>query len=145
MVANKIRIAIGADHRGYELKESLKHLEQYAWFDVGTTSNQRTDYPLFAAVVVGMVLKGDVDCGVLICGSGSGMAIAANRHPGIYAAVAWNSDVARAIKADDNCNVLVLPSDFIDQTVATQLIDVWQKTAFKSGRYQERLFMIDAD
>jgi ribose 5-phosphate isomerase B len=78
-----------------------------------------------------------------LCGSGVGMSIAANRHPGIFAALAWNQEVARQCKEDDNANVLVLPADFISEDQMMGIIMAWLGARFKGGRYQERIKMID--
>jgi ribose 5-phosphate isomerase B len=139
-----MKIAIGTDHRGFAHKEYIKtQCTEYQWTDVGAYNAQRSDYPLYAQQVAELMLSGVVDYGVLLCSTGIGMAIAANRYPSIYAAVVWNEDVARQAKAEDNMNVLVLPSDcvFLEQSVA--IIKAWLATSFKGGRYAERLGMID--
>lgn len=137
-------IAIGADHRGFLLKEYImRHVSSVQWLDSGTYSIERTDYPLFVEPVVDALLKGTVQYGILICGSGVGMAVAANRHPGIYAAVVWNPEVARKAKEDDNSNVLVLPADYLSYEEAVACIISWLGATFKEGRYQERLSLID--
>ena len=87
--------------------------------------------------------EGHVDGVVLLCGSGNGMAIAANRFKGVFACVAWNADVARVAKQDDNCNVLVIPADYIQQEEITEIISSWLNATFKGGRYAERLALID--
>lgn len=139
-----MKIAIGTDHRGFAHKEFIKkQCVEHQWTDVGAYDDQRSDYPLYAQRVVELILSGAVDCGVLLCSTGIGMAIAANRHTSIYAAVVWNENVARQAKAEDNMNVLVLPADCVsfDQSVA--IIQEWLATSFKGGRYAERLAMID--
>lgn len=138
------RIAIGVDHRGFELKTVLvkELLDRVTWIDVGTFSAERTDYPPFAQKVVHLIQSGEADLGVLACGSGVGIAIAANRYPHIYAGVAWNEAVARSAKEDDNVNILVLPADFISDQ-AMLLVKAWLGAEFKGGRYQKRLEMID--
>ncbi len=143
MADSSVCIALGADHRGYALKEFLKQNLAYDWIDVGTMSDQRTDYPLFAYAVVDRIIRKEARCGILICGSGAGMTIAANRYQTMRAATVWNVEVARAVKADDNCNILVIPADFVSNEDAIELIQIWQKTEFKGGHYQERLLMID--
>lgn len=145
----KYKIAIGTDHRGYDLKQAIIKVEQWGndaieWIDVGTMTSERTDYPMYADLVVEALAMGEADLGILLCGSGIGMAVAANRFPGIFAGVVWNEDVARMAKEDDNINVLVLPADFIDKDVAFKLIGAWLSARFKGGRYEERLAMIDA-
>lgn len=142
-------IAIGADHRGYEIKKYIiEHAklgnDTITWIDEGTYSSERTDYPIYAEKVVHAMKSGKADRGVLLCGSGVGIAIAANRHEGVYAGVVWNEETARLAKEDDNVNVLVLPANFIDDQQAVELIERWLSAIFKGGRYQERISMIDA-
>ncbi len=139
-----MKIAIGADHRGFLHKEFIKkHMPTIEWIDVGTDSDERTDYPIFSDKVVALIFTYEVTCGVLICGSGAGMAIAANRHKDMYAAVAWNCDVARQCKQEDNANILVFPSDYVSCDDAVMMIKEWLAQEFKGGRYAERLKMID--
>ncbi len=139
-----MKIAIGADHRGFALKEFLKReMEMIEWVDVGAFDTERSDYPTFAHHVAQKIMSGDVTHGILICGSGAGISIAANRHQGIFAGVVWNDNVVRAAKADDNINVLVIPSDFVSMQEAMRFVRIWLETKFKEGRYQERLDMIE--
>jgi len=142
-------IAIGSDHRGYELKKTLLEQTEFqgftiSWKDVGTYSDERTDYPLYAKKVADCVARKDVDYGILLCGTGIGASIAANRYPYIYAALVWNPDIARLAKEDDNCNILVLPADWLTLEEAQACIESWLTATFKEGRYQERLKSIDA-
>lgn len=138
-------ISIGADHRGYDLKiKIIEHFKDIKWIDVGTNSKERTDYPIFAQKVCKSILEKEADFGVLLCGSGIGVGIAANRFKGIYAGVCWNAEIAKLAKADDNINVLVLPADFIGTEQAFLLVKIWLETEFKDGHYQKRLDMIDA-
>lgn len=139
-----MKIAIGTDHRGFKHKEYIKNQSiEYQWIDVGAYDEQRSDYPLFAQRVIDLMLSGAVDYGVLLCSTGIGMAIAANRYSSIYAAVVWNEDIARQAKSEDNINVLVLPSDCISLEESIVIIHTWLKTQFKGARYAERLAMID--
>ena len=139
-----MKICIGADHRGYELKKFLiDALPDYDWCDVGTHSSERTDYPIYARYVCTALIEGKAQYGVLICGSGEGMAIAANRFKGIYAALCWNKEIACIARQDDGTNVLALPSDFITQDQALVIFKAWIGAQFKGGRYQERLALID--
>ena len=142
------RIAIGADHRGYKLKQYLMSQRTFGslavkWTDVGTDSDERTDYPIYTKRVVSLVLKGEADYGILACGSGIGVSIAANRHKNIYAGLVWNETVARLSKEHDNVNVLVLPADYITNEEAQKCVISWLKSSFLKGRYDERLKMID--
>ncbi len=144
-----MKIAIGADHRGYDIKELIKEivtdidLITIEWIDVGAFNKERSDYPTFAQLAAHELLEKKADLGVLICGSGLGMAIAANRFRGIYAAVAWNEESARVGREDDNTNLLVLPSDFLDGEQVIAILRAWLRAEFKGGRHQDRLRMID--
>ena len=139
-----MKICIGADHRGYELKNFLiQTLTDYSWIDEGTHTSERTDYPMYAHKVCKALGEGKAPYGILICGSGVGMAIAANRFRGIYAALCWNEGVARLAREDDGTNVLILPSDFVTHVQALSIFQAWITARFKDGRYQERLELID--
>jgi len=139
-----MRIAIGADHRGYRQKELIKnHLKNISWVDVGAPNARRSDYPIFAQAVCELINADSVDFGVLLCGSGIGMAIAANRYRGIYAGVAWKPDIAVHGRRQDNMNVLIIPSDFVSARTVVTIVKAWLKTTFAGARYQERLDMID--
>lgn len=144
-----MNIAIGADHRGFAHKEVIKQKTVFAdkkitWIDVGAYDAQRSDYPEFVKKACDLMLKGQAQCAILLCGSGVGMSIAANRYAKIYAALVWNEDVARMSKADDNANVLVIPADYVSADFSIKMIEAWMSTEFKNGRYQDRLAMIDS-
>ena len=141
-----MKIVIGADHRGFAQKEFLKQIPRIndiaiEWIGVGADNDTRSDYPLFAQLLCEKMRTDKIDHGILICASGGGMAVAANRYKGIYAVVAWNEESARLSAADDDANVLVIPSAFV--TDPLPLVSVWLRTQFKGGRYQERIDMID--
>lgn len=143
-----MKIALGSDHRGFALKEFLKTNKNLAgisieWIDEGAFNAQRSDYPVFVHKACDAFVQGSVGAGVLLCGTGVGMSIAANRYPGVYAALAWNGQVARMSKEDDNANMLVLPADFISENEMIEIVSAWLGATFKGGRYQERLTMID--
>jgi len=145
----KIIIAIGADHRGFAMKEYLKKERlmtgyDLSWIDVGAHSKERSDYPLFAIQVAEQIVYNKAHLGVLLCGTGIGMAIAANRFSGVYAGLVWNEQVARRAKEDDTVNVLVLPSDYIDNQKAQAMLVAWLGAKFKHERYSKRIAMIDA-
>lgn len=141
------RLVIASDHRGFKQKSIilgyLARETSIICIDVGTNCDERTDYPLYAHKALAQLTAHNVDGAILLCGSGAGMAIVANRAPHVYAAVAWNADIARAIKEDDNCNVLVIPSDFVADDQVCQIVDAWLQATFKSGVYADRLAMID--
>lgn len=137
-------IAIGSDHRGFYHKEFIKtHMPDIIWVDVGAHNVDRSDYPEFAHAATGLILEHHADLAVLLCGTGIGMAIAANRQPFIYAGLVWTNTVAQRAKEDDNVNVLVLPSDYISQEEAVLLITTWLQASFKGDEYAMRLTQID--
>ena len=144
-----IKIAIGSDHRGFEHKAVIqqgvsletKHIE---WIDVGCFSQERTDYPPFAYDVVQAMRSGRADFGILLCGTGVGMTIAANRFDRIYAALVWDIQTAQRSKEEDNANVLSLPADYITPQQAIEITLVWLNAQFKGNRYQKRIDMINA-
>jgi len=143
------RLAIGTDHRGFALKNELikKNMigeHTIEWHDVGTFTPERTDYPIYAKKVVDLMHNKTVERAVLLCGSGIGMVIAADRFKGIYAGIAWNETVARAAIEDDNVNVLALPVDYIKADDVPGIINAWLSASFKNGRYAERLAMVDS-
>ena len=139
-----MKLYLGADHAGYELKNALReHLFHlgYEVEDLGAeTLDTEDDYPRYAYAVAVKVLGGDDDRGILVCGSGQGMSIAANRVNGIRATLAWSDESAIASRRDDDSNVLVLPSRFLSEDEAFAAVDAWIKTAFASNpNYQRRL------
>lgn len=144
-----MNIAIGADHRGFALKA---HIKQYvtgiddpiAWIDVGAENEERSDFPAYTIKVCELIKQQKAQLGILACGSGVGMSIAANRYNHIYAALAWNDESARLSKEHNNANILVLPADFINQQQAVQMVNAWLAATFQGGRYQARIDMIDA-
>lgn len=140
-----MKIGIGSDHRGFELKEELKkHFSKITWVDVGTENgNDRVDYPVYVKKVCDAVLDGSVDRGVLICGSGVGVTIAANRFKKIYAALCCSPDMAAVARQHDCANVLALSSDFITKELSFQIVTSWLKEDFLGGRYEKRLQMLD--
>lgn len=144
-----ITIAIGTDHRGFEFKKMLlaQHmLCEYTieWIDVGCMSAERCDYPEFAYKVVQYIKSEAADVGILLCGSGIGMSIAANRFAGIYAGLVWNKEIAIQSKADDSCNVLVIPADYMSFNDVLECCKAWLSTQPKEGRYRNRIAQIDA-
>lgn len=144
-----ITLALGTDHRGFLLKEYLKQLKQInnsavTWLDCGAYNQERSNYPEFACAVIEKIISGQATHGILLCGSGIGMVIAANRVPHIYAGLAWNEEIARLSKEDDNTNVLSLPADFITEQQAVSIIFSWLTATFKNkDPYNQRLVLID--
>jgi ribose 5-phosphate isomerase B len=135
-----MKIAIGSDHRGYRLKELIKeHFVQHAWTDLGTDSSERVDYPDYAHLVCESLIQKKVDLAVLLCGSGIGMAIAANRYNEILAGNCWSPEVARLARAHDHINLLVLPADFVSADQAFEIIETWIQTDLLEGQYAKRI------
>jgi ribose 5-phosphate isomerase B len=139
-----VKIAIGADHRGFECKKLIvSNVTTINWLDVGCFSSERCGYPEFAKLVVQSILDGHVSKGILLCASGIGMSMAANRFNKIYAGLCWTAEIAKIAKEDDNINVLVIPTDFVTPEQCLIIINSWLKAEFKSGVHRERLDQID--
>ncbi len=135
-----MKISIGSDHRGVELKSKIiSNFKDIEWLDVGAYDLTKSDYPIYAKKVVQNIIDNNSELGILICGSGVGMSIAANRFKHIYAALCWNPQVASAARCDDMANILVLPADYISLEYAFEVVNAWLKAEFKGGRYQTRL------
>lgn len=139
-------IAIGADHGGYKLKEEIKKYfeeRQIKYKDFGTYDEERTDYPIYAKKVAEAIQDNQCDVGILVCRSGYGMTVAANKFKGIRAAAILNEESAKFAKADDDINVITLGGDYLSTNQAICIIRNWLATEFKGGRYEERLKMIE--
>jgi ribose 5-phosphate isomerase B len=140
MAADKI--IIGSDHAGFLLKEALKpYLEGIGFLvtDVGTTSEDSVDYPDFGKKVAGAVSTGRFTRGIMICGSGIGMSIVANRFFGVRGALCLDSETARLSRLHNDSNVLVLAGRKTDPEIAKNILQVWLETPFEGGRHQKRL------
>lgn len=139
-------IAIGADHGGYKLKEEIKrYLEEkeIEYIDVGTYSEERTDYPIFAEKVAEKIQSKECEQGILLCRSGYGMTVVANKFKGVRAASIHDEESAKFAKADDDINVITLGGDYLTVNQAICIIRNWLAAEFKGGRYQERLDMVE--
>lgn len=139
-------IAIGADHGGYTLKEEIKKYfteKEIPYLDLGTDTEERTDYPIYASRVAEAIQKGQADKGILLCRSGYGMTVVANKYKGIRAASIYDEESAKFAKADDDINVITLGGDYLSLNQAICIIRNWLGTEFKGGRYQERLSMVE--
>ena len=137
-----MKIAIAADHAGYEEKERLKPVLNslgIQYEDLGTQSTEAVDYPDFAQKVAEEVRSGHVDQGLLVCGSGTGMAIAANKVPGVRAAVAWNEDIARLAREHNDANVLSLAARFTPFDELVKIVRAWFAASFDGGRHARRV------
>src|SRR3954465_13735478 len=137
-----MRIAIGADHAGYELKEKIKEYlskQGHDLQDEGTNSTESVDYPDFARKVGEDVAARSVDLGILVCGSGIGMAIAANKVPGVRAANVSSEYEAQMSRQHNDANVLAIGSRILDEGTAEEIVDRWLKAQFAGGRHQKRV------
>ena len=141
-------LLIGSDHAGFEVKERLKRVLDrlgLRYHDAGPASAQAVDYPDFAHIVAGAVSRGEAERGVLVCGSGQGMAMAANRHRGVRAALAWNEETARLSREHNDANVLALGARTLPEGEAEKILEVWLHTPFAGGRHRPRVRKIDRE
>lgn len=135
-----MKIALASDHAGYNLKEAIKvFLKDYQMIDFGTESSVSTDYPDFGFPAAKSVASGVCDLGILICGSGIGMSIVANKVKGIRAALCYNVDCAKLSRQHNDANVLVLPGRFISASEAEAIITAWLQSSFEGGRHAGRI------
>lgn len=142
-----MKIAIGCDHTAVDLKLSvIKHLESKGIdvFDVGTHDQTRTHYPIYADLVSKKVQKKEVDEGILICGTGVGMSIAANKHHGIRAVVCSDTFSAHASKEHNNANVLCFGARVVGAALANDIVDSFLNASYEGGRHQTRVDMLNA-
>ncbi len=140
-------IALGADHAGYELKEALKGWlinHGFHVLDLGTHSTESVDYPDYAALVGESVADHKVERGLLVCGTGIGMAMAANKVPGVRAALCGDLYTARMSREHNDANVLALGGRLVDHATAERILKVWLETPFAGGRHVGRVAKIDA-
>ena len=140
-----MKVSIGADHAGFLLKELLRRKLTAAGHEVtdrGAASDASCDYPVFAAAVAHDVTGGISECGILVCGTGVGMSIAANKVDGIRAAMATSEEQARLAREHNDANVLALGARILDETTAERLVDTFLRTAFLGGRHARRLALI---
>jgi ribose 5-phosphate isomerase B len=140
------RIPIASDHAGFELKERLRDALSemgYEVTDIGTHGTASTDYPDYAHPLAQQVSDGQVERGVLMCGTGLGMSYVANRYPGVRAAVAWTPEIAALARQHNDANVLVLPARFVSQEDALAILRTWLETPFEGGRHERRVEKIE--
>jgi ribose 5-phosphate isomerase B len=138
-----MRIALGADHAGFAYKQTLlAHLSQNELKDFGAYSTDSVDYPDFAHPVALAVESGEYDLGILICGSANGIAMAANKHQGVRAAICWTVELAVLARTHNDANVLCLPARFISEADAQAICDAFLQTEFEGGRHANRVHKI---
>ena len=138
---NKV-LALGSDHAGYELKEFLKKYLTEKGFDIkdfGTDSNKSVDYPDFAHPVAKAVNHHTIETGILICGSGNGVSIVANKYPNVRATLCWGTELAELARRHNNANILSLPARFISFEEAIKIVDLFLSTTFEGERHQLRI------
>lgn len=139
-------IVLGSDHAGFELKEKLKRQLEGRGLrveDIGVHDELSVDYPVVAHRLAEAVAGGRCERGVIVCGSGIGVSIAANRHPGVRAALAWDENTARLSRAHNDANVLALGGRSLDHAEAQRILDVWLDTPFEGGRHARRVALIE--
>ena len=137
-----MKVAIASDHRGYHLKEkviALLKAKGHEVIDDGPASDEAVDYPDFAALVARKVSAGEVERGILICGTGLGMAIAANKFPGVRAANCADEVTAELSRRHNDLNVLCLSGDLLSSRITERLVEIWMDTEFEGGRHKRRV------
>jgi ribose 5-phosphate isomerase B len=143
-----VKIYLGADHRGYFLKEKIARWlfeKQYNFFDIGAENlDLKDDYPKYASEVASLVARNKTSRGVIFCGSGVGVEVVANKFDGVRAALGMSAEQVRAGRNDDNMNILVLATDFIDEDQAKEMLKAFLETKFgRKARYKRRLQEIE--
>lgn len=136
------KIVIGADHAGYDLKEKLKAYMESKGFtveDEGTYSKDSVDYPDFAHAVARKVEADKNKTGILLCGSANGVAITANKHAGIRAAICWSEEIAALSRQHNDANIICIPARFVTEQVAFLMTDIFISETFEAGRHQRRV------
>jgi len=136
------KIGIACDHAGYEMKEFLTGYlgaKGYEVFDFGTDSPESVDYPDYAHPLAEAVEKGEVACGIGLCGSGEGMAMTLNKHQGVRAGLCWDPEIAALARQHNDANVVVLPARFIDNDRAVEILDRFLESEFEGGRHERRI------
>lgn len=140
-----MKIGICSDHAGFQYKEKLAawlRSNGYDVLDFGTDSEVSMDYTDVAHPLAAAVEDGTVETGIALCGTGNGMAMTLNHHKGVRAGLAWNSEIARLVKAHNNANILVMPARFISYRMAQSIVKNWMATAFDGGRHERRIAKI---
>jgi len=137
-----MKIAIGCDHAGFDYKDGIVAMlqsEGHMVLDFGTHSKDSVDYPDFAHPVASAVEDGQADFGVLLCGSANGVAITANKHQGIRAAICWTEELAALARQHNNANIIALPTRFVAEIMAQAMVRIFLGTDFEGGRHSNRV------
>ncbi|PJJ52857.1 ribose 5-phosphate isomerase B [Hymenobacter chitinivorans] len=141
-----MKLAIGSDHAGFAYKEMLAHWLRdngYEVKDFGTHSADSVDYPDFVHPVANAITAGEFEQGILVCGSANGVAITANKHKGIRAAIAWQPELAELARQHNNANIICVPERFVSEETARAIVSKFLNTTFEGGRHQNRVSKID--
>jgi ribose 5-phosphate isomerase B len=136
------KIAIASDHAGFFLKGKLMKFllkENYEVTDLGSFTKDQVDYPDYGHLLGNAVASGDYDCGISICGSGNGINMTANKHPGIRSALCWNEEISRLARAHNDANICALPGRFVSESEAYLIVRTFLKTGFEGGRHKRRI------
>ena len=138
----KKKIAIVSDHAGFYLKEKLLTFlikEKYEVKDFGCQSEEAVDYPDYGHPMANSVSKGDYDLGISICGTGNGINMTVNKHPGIRSALCWNEEISRLARAHNDANVCAIPGRFVNESEAYLIVRTFLETSFDGGRHKRRI------
>ena len=139
-MSNKTKIAIASDHAGFELKQAVvRHLGAENVLDLGTNTVDSVDYPDFGYAVGKALQEGKIEQGIVICGSGIGISIAANRNKAVRAALCMNTEMAKLARQHNDANVLALGARLVDESTALDIVNVFFKTEFEGGRHARRV------
>ena len=140
-------IAIGSDHAGFDIKEDLiSYMDRKGliYKDFGTHSKDSVDYPDFAHPVANAVESGEYAFGILLCGTSNGVAISANRHKGIRAAICWGEEIAKLVRQHNDANIICIPGRFVREGDAEKMLQIFMTTDFEGGRHQRRVEKMSA-
>jgi len=135
-------IGLASDHAGFELKKIIKSFIEekgYTYKDFGAYTTESCDYPDYAHPLAEAVESGDVELGIALCGSGNGIGMTLNKHQGIRAAICWNKELAKVTRTHNDANILVLPTRFISNKEATEMVDTFLNSPFEGGRHLRRI------
>ena len=141
-----LKVVVGSDHGGFEYKQAVTDFlksKNIEYIDIGTYSKDSCDYPVIAKKAAEKIISGEANRGILICGTGIGMSIAANKIKGIRAALCHDTFSARATRAHNNSNVLCFGQRVIGECIALDIVEMWLKTDFDGGRHQKRIDMLE--
>ncbi len=139
---NSLRVAVGGDHAGFHFKEAIKKYlieKGFLITDHGTHSESSVDYPDYVHPLAEQIEKGDADLGVLVCGSGNGVCMTANKHQGIRAALVWNNELAALARKHNNANVICFSERFLKLESVLEMLEIFLHTSFEGGRHENRV------